>query len=166
MPKKKLLQKKEKLLLSRAQKNMRLLGIFHYLRAAMLLFLLIVFAAIGPETVWTAIQESNSSPFAYLEKYDAWVAGMSILTLVFIQMATEFFVGWGCRRNSTRPRNLLLMLILSGISSVGSLFSFITAGMTNPINCLDPAYALLINLITFLLSFRIRQQYKNQTSNP
>jgi len=38
--------------------------------------------------------------------------------------------------------------------------------MTNPINCLDPAYALLINLITFLLSFRIRQQYKNQTSNP
>jgi len=160
LSKRSLLQKKEKPALSRAQKNMRLLGVFHYLRGALLLLLLIVFAAIGPETIWTALQESSSSPFAYLEEYDAWVAGMSILTLVFLQMVTELFIGWGCRRNSTRPHKLLLTLILSGISSVSSLFSLITAGMINPINCLEPAYALAINLITFLLSFRIRQQYR------
>ena len=99
---------------SRAQKGIRLLGIFHYLLGFFLLLLMILLRLIGPEEVWVRFQERNTMDLTFLENYDAWVAGMSILTLFLLQAVTELFVGFCCRRNATRPRNLLLTVFLSG----------------------------------------------------
>ena len=155
-------RRKRTIQLSKAQKGMRLLGIFHYILGILLLLMLILLGTLGPVKFWEAIQARNSIDFAFLDQYDPWVAGMSILTLIFLQAAIELFVGWSCRRKSTRPQKLLLTLILSGISTLTNLFTFIKAG-ADPIAHLDPAYALLINLITFVLAFLIRREYSRSS---
>ena len=148
--------------LSGAQKGMRFLGIFHYILGILLLLIVALLGTLGPVKLWEAVQARNSIDFAYLEQYDPWVAGMSILTLLFAQAAIELFVGRSCRRKSTRPQKLLLTLILSGISTLAAVFALLKAG-SDPIAYLDPAYALLINLITFLLAFRIRWEYRGSS---
>ena len=142
---------------------MRSLGLFHYILGIVLLLMLILLGTIGPEETSIRFLERNTLDLTYLEKYDDWVAGMNILTMFFIHMVIELFVGFCWRRNATRPRNLLLTVFFSGASFLSALFALVLAG-SDPATYLDPGYTLLLNLLTFLLAFRIRQENRRSTT--
>ena len=112
----------------------------------------------GPETVGAGIRERNSELLPFLNMYDDWDYGMGVIIILFMQMMIELFLGWSCRRKSTRPEKLLLTLVLSGIRILTSLYTLLKSGMD--INILmDAGYTLLLNLLTFFLAFRIRREH-------
>ena len=149
---------KKALSLSGAQRGMRLLGIFHYLLGAFLIWMIVMLFIGGPEMLGALVHEQNSPNFAFLDKYDDWVTGMSFITILMIQAAMELFTGWSCRRKSLHPDKMMLTLLLSGAGVLGSAFTLLKAGFhTNVI--LDAGYSLLLNLVTFLLAFRIRRDF-------
>ena len=144
--------------LSKAQTGMKVLGIFHYILALLLLAMIALLLVAGVRVLGASIHASGSPDLAFLDEYDDQFTGITGIVILVLQFFTELFTGWSCRRRAKHPDKMLLTLILSGGNVLFSLFSLFSSGLAN-VEWAGFLYSLTLNVITFMLALWIKRAY-------
>lgn len=137
---------------------MKVLGVFHYLFALLLLLMVVALLTIESGKAGASIHASNARNLAFLDAYDDRVTGITVIVILGIQFCIEAFLGWSSWRRSKHPDRMMLTLLLSGGSILLSLFSLLRSGFAN-VEWVDLIYGVTLNATTFLLALWIKRAY-------
>ena len=140
---------------------MRILSWFHYAFALVMMLLSLIPLFIGFGEYGAILRESNDPALSFLFTHEDFVIGVSgFIYLYVLGVFPEMYVGWSCRKKSTRPEKLLPTLLLSGIQIIFRCFSLLRAGIT-AVDWLS-VYNLTVNIVTFSLALWMRLEYNRQ----